>query len=84
MLRLCFHLQEAQKHSDQLQMQLDRKVTEVDSLQHKLRSLDAELGKTAKAKEVNAQVLCKRTMFDCLIRYSYCVNHFHVCESGNL
>ena len=84
MLRLCFHLQEAQKHSDQLQKQLDRKVTEVDSIQHKLTSLDAELGRTAKAKEVNAQVSCKRTMFDCLIRYSYCVNHFHVCESGNL
>ncbi len=64
MLRLCFHLQEAQKHSDQLQKQLDRKVTEVGSLQHKLTSLDAELGKTAKAKEVNAQVSCNRTMFD--------------------
>ncbi len=59
MLRSCYHLQEAQKHSDQLQKQLDRKVTEVASLQHKLTSLDAELGKTAKAKEVNAQVSCK-------------------------
>ncbi len=64
MLRLCYHLQEAEKHPDQLQKQLDRKVTEVDSLQHKLTSLDAELGKIAKAKEVNAQVSCKRTMFD--------------------
>ncbi len=64
MLRSCYHLQEAQKHSDQLQKQLDRKVTEVASLQHKLTSLDAELGKTAKAKEVNAQVSCKRTVFD--------------------
>ena len=65
MLRLCLHLQEAQKHSDQLQKQLGRKVTEVDSLRHKLTSLNAELGKTAKAKGVNAQVSCTRTMFDC-------------------
>jgi len=42
-----------------MQKQLDRKVTEVGSLQHKLTSLDAVLGKTAKAKEVNAQVSCK-------------------------
>ncbi len=59
MLGVCCHLQGAQKHSAQTQKQLDRKVTEVGSLQHKLTSLDAVLGKTAKAKEVNAQVSCK-------------------------
>jgi peptidoglycan hydrolase CwlO-like protein len=58
MLGVCCHLQGAQKHSAQLQKQLDRKVTEVDLLQHKLTSLHAELGKTAKAKEVNAQISC--------------------------
>ena len=50
MLGFCCHLQEAQKLPDQLQKQLDRKVTEVESLQHKLTSRDAELGRTAKAK----------------------------------
>ena len=59
MLGFSCHLQEAQKHSDQLQQQLDRKVTDVESHQHKLTSLDAELGNTAKAKEVNAQMSCQ-------------------------
>ncbi|DBA77389.1 TPA: hypothetical protein ACH3X2_000904 [Trebouxia sp. C0005] len=44
---------EAQKHSAQLQKQLDQKVTEVESLQQKLTSLDAELGRMAKAKEAD-------------------------------
>ncbi|KAL0035259.1 hypothetical protein WJX79_008986 [Trebouxia sp. C0005] len=46
-------VQEAQKHSAQLQKQLDQKVTEVESLQQKLTSLDAELGRMAKAKEAD-------------------------------
>ncbi len=58
-------MQEAQKHSVQLQKQLDRKVTDLGSLQHKLAGLHAELGKMTKAKEVNAQVSCKKPMFDC-------------------
>jgi len=57
-------VQEAQKHSVQLQKQLDRKVTDLGSLQHKLTGLHAELGKTTKAKEVNAKVSCKTTVFD--------------------
>ncbi|KAA6420133.1 MAG: hypothetical protein FRX49_09982 [Trebouxia sp. A1-2] len=57
-------LVKAQKHSAQLQKQLDRKVTEVGSLQQELTSLNAELGRMAKAKEVNAQLSCTSTMFD--------------------
>ncbi len=83
MLGFCCHLQEAQKHSDQLQKQLDRKVTEVESLQHKLTSRDAELGKFAKAKKVNAQVSCKRTMFDRFDQV-FILRPFHTWGLGNL
>ncbi len=64
-------------------MQLDQRVTEVGSLQHKLTSLDAEHGKPAKAKEVNAQVCCKRTMCD---RFDQVVilRPFHTCGFRNL
>ena len=49
-----------------LQKQLDRKVTELGCLQNQLPGLHAELGRMTKAKEVNAQVSCKTTVFDCL------------------
>ena len=55
MLAVECHVQEAQKRSVQLlllQKQLDRKVTDMGYLQHKLTCLHVDLGKLTKAKEV--------------------------------
>ena len=60
-------LRQLQEHSIQLQLlqkQLDRKVTELVRLQNLLPGLHAELGRMSKAKEVNAQVSRKTTVFD--------------------
>ncbi len=71
MLGLCCHLQDAQAQSAQLlllQGQLDRSqapVTDLGILHQKVTCLHADLGKLTKAKEVNAQVSRKTTVFDC-------------------
>jgi len=67
MLGCWCHLQDAQARSAQLlllQKQLDQKVTDLGILHQKVTCLHADLGKLTKAKEVNAQVSCKTTMFD--------------------
>jgi len=62
MLGCWCHLQDAQARSAQLL--LLQKVTDLGILHQKVTCLHADLGKLTKAKEVNAQVSCKTTMFD--------------------
>ena len=74
-------MQEAQARSVQLllhQKQLDQKVTDPGSLQHKLTCLHADLGKLTQAKEVNAQVSCKTTVFDRILLISLPQLHTYI------
>ena len=64
MLGLLCQLQEHSIQLQLLQKQLDQKVTELVCLQNLLPGLHAELGRMSKAKEVDAQVSLKRTVFD--------------------
>ena len=64
MLGLLCQLQEHSIQLQLLQKQLDGKVTELVCLQNLLPGLHADLGRMSKAKEVNAQVFRKTTVFD--------------------